>query len=141
MAKYEELMSQVLNLSVKDRIELGKQTLKDTMTVLSNHGVASNDTAYYIVNLIKLFVSADKICSQEEYDIVRAITEVNFTKERFIKLTKGGYDKEFVNKVYAVIDKLNLDEKKAICLFGLSILASDEMLTKEEQDLFDRLCE
>lgn len=139
MASYRELMQEVVNASDRERIALGKEALYNTISVLKNHGLKDDDGSKFIMSIIKVFVSADRRCSQAEYDLIRAITEIDFSEDEFYEISNGGADAEFVRAFDETIDCLEPEEKAHICLFGLTILASDEKMTKEEQDLFTRL--
>lgn len=139
MANYRQLMQDVVDASNEERIALGKTALNDTIGILINNGISQDDTTQFIIGLISVFVSADRECSQQEYDLINAITGINFTEEAFYELTNGGANPEIVDALDEVIDSLSPHEKAPICLFGLTILASDEELTPEEQRLFTRL--
>jgi len=56
-------------------------------------------------------------------------------------MTKDGDNPEFVEKILDVIDSIPFNEKTGLCLFGLSILASDEEMNQKEQNLFIRISE
>ncbi len=139
MVNYEAWMREVLKCSAIDRINLGKHALYDTMVVLARNGLTITDSVKFIISLIRLFVTADNVCSDDEYNLIRAITEVDFSKKRFFEITDIYAKEGYVDEIDKVIEKLPLEQKKPICLFGLSILASDNVLTNEEEKLFIRL--
>ena len=139
MANYEKWMEEILKCRTVDRIWLGKHALYDTMVILARNGLTITDSVKFIISLIRLFVTADNVCSDDEYNIIRAITEVDFSKKRFFEITDIYAKEGYVDEIEKVIEKLPSERKKPICLFGLSILASDNVLTREEEDLFIRL--
>ncbi len=141
MASYEKWMTEILKCSTIDRIGLGKHALYDTMVILARNGLTISDSVKFIISLIRLFVNADNVCSDDEYNIIRAITEVDFSKKRFFEITDIYAKEGYVDEIENIIEKLPSEQKKPICLFGLSILASDNLLTKEEKELFIRLSE
>ncbi len=141
MASYRELMQDVVNASKADRIALGKKSLDDAIQILIDHDISAEDTTRFIKGLLSVFVSADRECSYEEYELVCEITGIKFSEEEFYEMTNGGSDPEIIQALDEVIDTLSVREKAAFCLFGLAIMASDEELTPEEQALFIRLSE
>ena len=56
-------------------------------------------------------------------------------------MTKDGDNPWFVEKVLDVIYSIPSNEKTVLCLFGLSILASDEEMNQKDQNLFIRISE
>ena len=139
MAEYQRIMDEILKCSAVDRIKLGKHSLYDTMVILARNGLTIDDSVKFIISLIRLFVNADNVCSDDEYNIIRAITEVDFSKKRFFEITDMYAKEGYVDEIEKIIERLPQAQKMPICVFGLSILASDNVLTKEEQDLFIKL--
>ena len=139
MAGYRQLMQDVVDATTEERIALGKQALNDTLEVLVKNGISPEDTTKIVLGLLRVFVSADRECNYEEYELFNAITGIPLREEEFYELTNGGSDPEFVQAIDDVIDCLSVSEKAPICLFGLTIMASDDELTPEEQELFTKL--
>lgn len=141
MASYRELMQMVVDASDEQRIALGKQALGDAINIFIKYGLTQDQTLIFVKDLIKLFVGADGTCSKRELDLVNAICECHFSEETFYEMTKDGDNPEFVEKILDVIDSIPSNEKTGLCLFGLSILASDEEMNQNEQNLFIRISE
>ena len=139
MNEFQEFMQMVVDASDEQRIALGKQALGDAIKIFIKYGLTQDQTLIFVKDLIKLFVGADGTCSKRELDLFNAITGIPLREEEFYELTNGGSDPEFVQAIDDVIDCLSVSEKAPICLFGLTILASDDELTPEEQELFTKL--
>ena len=140
MASIKEMMQEVVNLDHDDRIKLGKSALKDIITILENNGVKDDEKQLiFVLSLIKLFVSADKKCSKAELDLVNSILNSTLTYDEFYEMTNNGADPEFINELDDVVDSLTQEEKGAIVLFGLCIIAADEKITVEEQQIFMKI--
>lgn len=141
MPNYQELMQMVVDASDEQRIALGKQALGDAINIFIKYGLTHEQTTIFVKDLIKLFVGADGTCSKKELDLVNAICECHFSKEIFYEMTRDGDNPEFVERILDVIDSIPSNEKTGLCLFGLSLLASDEEMNQKEQDLFIRISE
>lgn len=135
----KELMQKVVNLSFEEKVSVGKDALCETIDILKKHELKDDDIAPFIFALVKLFVSADKKCSKDELNLVNAITDLNMSYDDFFDLTNNGSDPRFVTEFDELIDTLEADEKSSICLFGLCILAADDTITAQEQQLFLRI--
>ena len=118
-------MQEVVNLSDRERIRIGKQALSDTLKVLAKHNFDDENTALFVANLIKVFVSADRECNQEEYDIVRDIIGTDISEEDFYEMTNGGADPDFVAAFDRVIDCLTRDEKTPLYIIPKHISNDD----------------
>ncbi|MBQ9369704.1 MAG: hypothetical protein IJU10_01365, partial [Clostridia bacterium] len=92
-----------------------------------------------MLGYIALFVSADRVCSAEEYQLIKSIYNLDLSYEDFYKLSNGGASGDFITVMDKMADSLDDDLKMNICLFGLCILVSDNKLTQAEYDLFIRI--
>lgn len=134
----EELMQEIVDMSHEERVELGKSCVDDILEAVGG-SLNKEEYADFIFSIIKLFVCADKVCSQEEYELIRDIYSLDMSYDTFYEIVKNGLDPAFVSKMDRLIDTLTPDLKRSICLFGLCILGSDDTITVAEQDLFNRI--
>ena len=137
MAKtIKEIMQEVVNLDFNEKVILGKNALSDIISTLKKHDISDDNKASFIFALIKLFVSADKRCSEVERKLVNAIADLDISYDDFYEFTNNGADPKFVEEFDDLIDTLNDEEKNSICIFGLCILSADDTITAAEQQLF-----
>lgn len=139
MANIKDLMQEIVNLDYDELVKVGKETLGQIIGALKGIELETKQISDFILNLIRLFVSADGKCSLEECKLIQDITEVNLSMEELEEIAKGGTDEKFVVSIDKIIDLLPDDLKITISLFGLCILSADETLTPEEQKLFARI--
>ena len=136
-ASVKQMMVSILNLSKKEKISLGKSCMLRIKTLLRKRGIDDEKKINaFINNLIKLFVSADNDCTKSECEYLNALTGKQLSYDDYVKMTKGGSDPVFIEKFDKLIDSLDPEEKNQICLFGLCILVSDNVLSVEEQEVF-----
>ncbi len=140
MRSIRDLMQDVVNLEMEERINVGRKAVSDIVKVLENRGVKNTDEQLsFLFNLIKLFVSADRNCSNDELKLINGILSTNISYDDFYDLTNNGSNPEFVENFNDLIDVLTEDEKTSIILFGLCIIAADDEITASEQKLFMRI--
>lgn len=139
-ASVKQMMVSILNLSKKEKISLGKSCMLRIKTLLRKRGIDDEKKINaFINNLIKLFVSADNDCTKSECEYLNALTGKQLSYDDYVKMTKGGSDPVFIEKFDKLIDSLDPEEKNQICLFGLCILVSDNVLSVEEQEVFIKI--
>ena len=139
-ANIKQMMVSILNLSQREKISLGKSCMLRVKTLLRKRGIDDEKKINtFVDNLIKLFVSADNNCTKSECEYLNALTGRQLSQSDYIKMTKGGSDPIFIEKFDKLIDSLDAEEKNQICLFGLCILVSDNVLSVEEQDIFIKI--
>jgi len=135
----EELINQVGNLSQSEKVELGQKCVVNIGRGLEALGMDSDAITATMVGYISLFVSADRLCSAEEYQLIKSIYDLDMSYEDFYKLSNGGANSDFIELMDSMADSMNDDLKMNICLFGLCILVSDNKLTQAEYDLFIKI--
>ena len=135
---FNDLSKKVFAMSKSERVIAARQSANDIL----------NETKYYltleqnaglILMLIQLFVGADGRCSVEEYNHVCSICDLNMSYDAFYEAVKYGANPVFVSQMDQLIDSLPASCKLNICLFGLYILAADDIITDAERELFIRI--
>ena len=102
-------------------------------------GIDDDTTFNFLTNVIKLFVSADRNCTELECKLFNDVMGTSLTYEQFYNLTNGGSDPEFVQAMDELIDALPDEAKVDVCTFGLTIIAADDTITGAEQALFEKI--
>ena len=131
-----------LDAPAADRIEIAKQSFGVVAHFCQEQGLSDEDGLNFILNCIRLFVSADRKCSETEYRLfldMTGMSEDQFTVENFYEMTNGGSDPEFINALDEVIDSMDDDAKLALCQLGLAFLSSDGQLTSTEIAIFEKI--
>ena len=134
-----ELLRKVLYTEGKDRLNLARKSFDVMIKELPRFGIEEENYGAFAVELIKLFVRADKVVEFEEYTFLSELLNFNLTFEAFKKRMTSPQNELFLNIIDDLIDQFSPEGKEAVCTFGLCLLESDDVLTAEEQKLFDRL--
>ena len=138
----KQMMVSILNLSQREKISLGKSSMLRIKTLLRKRGINEEKKINtFIDNLIKLFISADNNCTKSECDYVNALTGRQLSLEDYTKMSNCRSHPIFFEKFDKLIYSLDEEEKNQMCIFGLCILVSDNVLTDDEQKLFIKILE
>ena len=136
---FKELLQRVLYTEGEDRIALAKKSLNRALEELPRFDVPKDNYGVFVLALIKLFVRADRNISYEEFSFVADILNSTIPFNEFLDKMNDRVDDGFVAWADTLIDSFSSEGKEAVCLFGLCIMESDDVLTASEQKLFERL--
>ena len=135
----DEMVVMTIRLDPEQRVDLAKNCILRVCKGFERLGLHEEEISRKICDFIRLFVSADKKCSYEEYELINSIYEFDMPYKEFYDLTNGGSQHDFVDLTDQYIDSLDADLKYNICLFGLCILVSDDKVTEEEYSLLRKI--
>ena len=135
----KQMIQQILDSSDEDKVALGQQSLSRFLNGLKENGFNDDDLPKIIVAITRLFVSADKHCSEKEYRFFKNVTEIDISYQEFYEMTTGGADIEYVKSVLGFIVGLNKEERVAVVLFGVALLSSDNVVEYKELRLIDTI--
>lgn len=135
----KELYNQYLNHSNEERIQVAQAACGVLVQFLKEAGLDEEQSFAFFMNVVRLFVSADRSCSEEEADLFNEILGANVSYEDFFNATNGGANPEFIKAMDELIDSMPEDPKIATCVLGLTFLAADGELTQAEVDVFERI--
>ena len=134
-----ELYNEYLNHSDAERVQTAQAATAVVAKFLNEAGLSNEQSFAFFMNIVRLFVSADRNCSEEEADLFNAVMGTSLSFEQFYNLTNGGADPEFVAFMDELIDSLPEEVKVDVCTFGLTILCADGNLTGAEQAFFEKI--
>ena len=140
----EEILTtlyEIVKLPADEKIEFGKNALRFLNMGLKEGGILEEDLPSIVVMFAKLFVSADRNCTQEECDFFNEVTGAEYTYERFFEETNGGSDPEFVEEAFELIDLLDDLDRKNLVFFATCLLSCDKSFKVSEFKLLDRIME
>ena len=135
----DELINEVGNMSDDERVALGNSCVVKLESGFHDMGLDDEKIGFLMQNFIRLFVSADRSCSRDEYQFIKRIYNFDMTYDQFYDSTNGGSAPEFVTMMDELADSVGDEMKTALCVFGLCILVSDHKLTESEMHLFVRI--
>lgn len=134
-----ELYNEYLNHSDAERVQTAQAATAVVAKFLNEAGLSNEQSFAFFMNIVRLFVSADRNCSEEEADLFNKILDTNVSYEDFFNATNGGASPEFIKAMDEIIDSMPEDPKVAVCILGLTFLAADGELSQAEADVFERI--
>ena len=129
----------ILHLSFEEKVDLGRDSLGRLVRGLKEGGLDKEQVSNVIWGLIRLFVSADKRCSNAEYVLFKEITQLDISEDEFYERTNGGADEEFKKAILDFISILTREDAVHAIVFGVTVMSSDGIIAKGEYDLIDQL--
>lgn len=137
--EFRELYQQYVNHSHEQRVAVAQKAAANVLAALDQGGIEDEVKFSFLTNVIKLFVSADKNCTELECRLFNDVLGTSLTYEQFYNLTNGGSDPQFIQAMDELIDALPDEVKVDVCTFGLTIIAADDTITGSEQAIFERI--
>ena len=139
MATLKELYQQYLDMSDSSRVNIAAKCVNTTLNYVRSCGVSEDNTIRFLVNLFKLFSSADKSTGNAEHEFFCRVTGTNVSYQDYFDATNYGSNASFVAEMDKIIDNMPTDIKNQTLVFGLCVMACDGKLTVSEQELLNRL--
>ena len=138
--KFDDFLENIVNLEDEQKEEIGRTALKDIYKRLHEREDCSREEcAQWVIDITKLFVSADKKTAIKEYEFFKNVTGINLTNDEFYNATNHGSDKDFVNKMILRINDLYPETRQAILVYAAALTSSDDSIVGGEIDLFEEL--
>lgn len=135
----EEVLRDIGSLSFEGKVGTAKEALSRLARGLHDGGVNNEQIKSLLVLFTRLFVSGDKSCSREEYDLFKDVTESDMSYDEFYEMTNGGSNQKFVEDTIKFIKVLNRDDRIALIIYGACLLSADGIFTYPEASLIDRI--
>ena len=135
----KEMLSKVLNTEGEDRAELARKSLARALAELPKFEIPKDNYGTFIIALVKLFVRADRSVTYEDYSFVSDVLNLSISAQEFNEKMNDTSDSALMAWLDNLIDRFSPEGKEAVCTFGLCIMESDDVLTREEQSVFERL--
>lgn len=136
---FKEMLRKVLYAEGEARTELARNAFEKIKVEATKFGITEENAELFSAALIRLFVQADRTVSIEEYTFLCSVLNFNLSFREFEDVMKQPETDQFVASMDALIDHFSPEAKEAVCLFGLCIMESDDVLGTAEQKLFERL--
>ena len=134
-----DYLQKIVDLSNQDKFDLGVDCIKTIFGIMHDKGYSDEDIAIFIVEITKLFVSANRECSEDEFNFFVDVTGwEELTFDEFYEITNEGAAKEFFDYVCGKLREIGDDEvvNNAIT-FGALVISCDDVIEEDELDLFD----
>lgn len=135
----KKVLEEILKASPQDKVRLAASSLDTVIDNLKKSGVPENNRNTAILNLTKLFVSADSNCSPHEWSFFKAVTGIEISYDDFYNITNGGSDPKFIADAVEFLKSLDEETRNAAITYGIAILASDLTYAETEIEIIDKL--
>ena len=135
MSEVEKLIATYIKQSEKERLDNALNATKVVSEYLYACDLNKDEALSFFLNIVRLFVSADKKCGKEEYLLFKQIIHVEIEYEDFFEFTNGGASRHFIKTMNDIIDRFDERTKNAVCVIGLTIICSDGIVNEAEKKL------
>jgi len=139
MSEFTDFLGNVRRLPAEELVNLGRSALGKTIEGLEKAGHTDEEISAAVMNLTKLFISADQRFDESEYSYWRAVTGVDIEPEELYVLTDGGKNRDFVEASLAFFKSLDEETRGAATMFGIAMLACDRNFDVEESELIQQI--
>ena len=137
--KIEKVLKDTLEMSFESKVATGKEALQHLISGLRAGKLNDNQISQLLTTFTKLFVSADKDCSEKEYEFFKKVVDTNFSKQEFYDMTNYGSNGEFVDKIFEFIHILNHEDRVALIIYGACLVSADGSVSYPEASIIDRI--
>lgn len=139
MSEFNDFLGSVRRLPPEELVALGRNALARTMEGLEKAGHDDKEITNAVMNLTKLFISADQQFNESEYSYWRAVTGVDISPEDLYNITNGGKNEEFVQASMEFFKSLDEETRASAFMFGVAMLACDRNFDVEESELIQQI--
>lgn len=123
------------------KLNIGENAVRGIYYELHQLEVEKEYTTRFVIALTEMFVSCGHKFDELTCKYVNEVLGMNVSFEVFKVLFGDGAKEDFVNDKIEIIASSNEKVKKAIYMYGLSIMALDGQITKEGIELANRIAE
>lgn len=134
-----QVLDEIIKAGPQDKVRLAASCLDTIMDNLKKSGVPESNRNTAVLNLTKLFVSADSNCSPHEWSFFKAVTGIEISYEDFYNLTNGGRDPKFIQEAIEFLGSLDDETRDAAITFGIAMLASDLTYAESEIEIIEKM--
>lgn len=139
MSAINELIEKSKVLTMENRVSIAKDITSKLIADLKALDIKTEDVTGLLINIFKLFVSADRKARRDEYDLFVKLFDLDIDTDTFFNLTNYGSDKEFVAKMDELVDAAPVDVAVNIVTLGILIITADGEATAEEIALLEKI--
>lgn len=135
----EQVLKETLESSFESKVATGKEALQHLISGLRAGKLNDNQISQLLTAFTKLFVSADKDCTDKEYEFFKKVVGTNLSKQEFYDMTNYGSNSEFVDQIFGFIHILNHEDRIALIIYGACLVSADGSVTHPEASIIDRI--
>ena len=137
--KFDDFLAHSINLKPEEKISIARGAINVINDNLDKMGCDDDNKAQFILNLTKLFISADKELNGTEYSFFKAVTGTSASFDEFYEATNQGSDPKFVDATIDILQKLGSETAEAAFSYGMMIMSCDIKFDYRESELVRRI--
>lgn len=139
MSAVKELIEKSKVLTMENRVSIAKDITSKLIADLKAMDIKTENVTNLLINIFKLFVSADRKARRDEYDLFTKLFDLDIDTDTFFNLTNYGSDKDFIAKMDELVDAAPVDVAVNIVTLGILIITADGEATAEEIALLEKI--
>ena len=139
MSAVKELIEKSKVLTMENRVSIAKDITSKLIADLKAIDIKTENVTNLLINIFKLFVSADRKARRDEYDLFTKLFDLDIDTDTFFNLTNYGSDKDFIAKMDELVDAAPVDVAVNIVTLGILIITADGEATAEEIALLEKI--
>ena len=133
------VLQNLLDASDEEKQEYGSEGYNLLTMYLSQVGIEGKDFDDFILEITKLFVSADRSCHIKELFYFEHVTNKTYAPKEFYNITNGGADPSFVRYMLLKLYKFDKYPLGYLLQYVAGLIASDEEISTKELKLYDTI--
>ena len=138
--RLEEIYQNYVKMDKETRIGRAKVAASKILHYLIHEaGLTKKEAAVILICIVKLFVSYDKMVSEEECELFNEVVGTEFTLNQFKEIVDEKVEEEDTAALDGIIDGFPTRLKGEVCVLGLTFIASDGEISNEEREIFERV--
>ena len=135
----DEMLELVFSTDGKERIDFARRQYTIISEELKRLGVDEQNRGAMLVEMVKLFVRADKRTSYEEYTFLCELFGIKIPFDEFRRKIHTPHPENFEETMETIVRSFSYEGRVAFCYFGLCLLESDDKMDRAERALIERI--
>ncbi len=136
--KTRKFLQEVLDDSDAARIRNAKSSAANIVGYLQNRGFSNNDIIKFLAWATGVFAGIDGTIQRREHQIFEDVFGFGTSYDAFFNAVKN-YNSADERELDEVVDTWPEDQKLALVVYGICVMAHDGKLTGAELDYIERL--
>ena len=138
-SEFRRKLIDLFNASAQELVDIGRKAMRDFYHGLRAGGLDDEKATNAVIMFTRLFVSADRDCTRDEFLLFKAITGFDVNEDQFFEMTNYGSNSQFVSDICDFASVLTQEDRAAMIVFGCAIVSADGKITDSEFALIDKL--
>lgn len=134
---FKEICDKFETMSNSERLAFAKKAALNLLNYLIRAEDLTKDEAFvFVVAIIRLFVSYDKLVDQKECDLFNELFGTDLSLKELKEICEEEVDKEAIDEIVDMLPDVMKDE---VCFLGLAFISSDGKINDKEKEIFAKI--